>query len=111
MYKWERNDSNGYVSILGNEENNWYTNLNGIYETKYQDMSFITTEYFQASNGPNTGYIYNYNNLGVPTFAPSLNPNNSPRFVVGAPYHFYFGLLKGKSSLNRYIKKYVIGQI
>ncbi len=111
MYKWERNDSNGYLSILGDQDNNWYTNINGIYETKYQEMSFITTEYFQASNGPNTGYIYNYNNLGVPTFAPSQNPNNSPRFVVGAPYHFYFGLFKGKSAMNRYIKKYVVGQI
>jgi hypothetical protein len=110
MYKWLRDDSNGYVSILGSEENNWYTNLNGIYETKYQDMSFITTDYFQATNGQNTGYIYNYNNNGVPTFAPSQN-QTTPYFVVGAPYHFYFGLLKGKSSLNRYIKKYVIGQI
>ena len=113
MYRWETNPPNGGVSILGDQFNNWYTELNGIYETKYQEMSFITTKYFQATNGQNTGYIYNYDNNGVPTFDPSTNQINSQgnKFVVSAPYHFYFGLFKGKSSLNRYIKKYVVGQI
>ena len=70
-------------------------------------MSFLNTDYFQATNGPQKGYIYNYTNAGVPTFNPSNN-QTSNRFVVGAPYHFYFGLGKGKTSLNRYITKYII---
>ena len=111
MYQWiQPNPSATNASILGDQNNNWYTSLGGIYETKYQEMSFITTEYFQATNGQNTGYIYNYDNNGIPTFDPSTLQTN-PYFVVSAPYHFYFGLFKGKSSLNRYIKKYVVGQI
>jgi hypothetical protein len=30
--------------------------------------------------------------------------------VVGAPYHFYFGLRKGKSAINRYITRYILNQ-
>ena len=107
MYMWTRDDSNGYVSILGSEENNWYTNLEGINAYPYQQMSFNSTPYFQATNGDNTGYIFNYTSAGEPTFNPSVNQAN-PNFVVGAPYHFYFGLFRGKSAINRYIKKYII---
>lgn len=110
MYKWTRDDSDGYVSILGTENNNWDTSYIGIYSTYFQNMAFDTTDYFKTTNGPNTGYIFNYDNNQNPTFAPSTNQSFN-RFVVGAPYHFYFGLLKGKSSLNRYIVKYIIGTI
>jgi uncharacterized delta-60 repeat protein len=106
-YKWTRNDDNGYVSILGSEKNNWYTGLNGINAYPYQQMSFNSTPYFQATNGSNTGYIFNYTPSGEPTFGPSTNQSGQ-HFVVGAPYHFYFGLFRGKTAINRYIKKYII---
>jgi hypothetical protein len=110
MYKWIKDGNTQPQTILGSEENEWYTSFdanNGYYTAPYQIMSFNTTDYFQSTNGPSTGYIYNYNNNGVPTFAPSVN-QTSNRFVVGAPYHFYFGLNKGKSALNRYITKYLV---
>jgi hypothetical protein len=52
----------------------------------------------------------NYQNGGQRTseWLPGTN-NGSTNFVVGAPYHFYFGLGKGKTALNRFIKKYVVG--
>ena len=110
MYKWIKDGQTVPQTILGSQDNDWFTSFdanNGYYTAPYQEMSFNTTDYFQATNGSSTGYIYNYNNNGVPTFAPSVNqPSN--RYVVGAPYHFYFGLNKGKSSLNRYITKYLL---
>ena len=36
---------------------------------------------------------------------PSTNYQDS--VVVGAPYHFYFGLNNGKTAINRFYKLYV----
>jgi hypothetical protein len=111
MYKWEKTNIIPNT-ILGSQGNDWWTKFdsgNKYYTAPYQEMSYTATDYFQATNGPQQGFIYNYDNNGVPTFNPSNNQNiNGTRFVVGAPYHFYFGLNKGKSALNRYITKYII---
>jgi hypothetical protein len=34
----------------------------------------------------------------------------TPQILVGLPYHFYFGLKIGKTSMNRFINKYVFNQ-
>ena len=118
MYKWKKvdpqsttpNDPQPPPTIFGSELNDWYTDLdvnNTLYSTKYQTMSFNGNPYFQTTNGLNTGYIYNYDNNGNPTFDPSQN-QTTDTFIVGAPYHFYFGLMRGKSAVNRYISKYII---
>lgn len=109
MYKWESKETS---SIFGNDENDWYTDLdtpNRMFSTKYQGMDFNQTPYFWADNGPNTGYLFNYDSNGI-TPNPSWPAGNSTKSVVGAPYHFYFGLNKGKSAINRYITKYVLNQ-
>jgi hypothetical protein len=107
MYKWKFDDTS---SIFGNQKNDWFTDLDvtnlKMYSTKYQSMDFVQTDYFWANNGPNLGYIYNYQSDGV-TPNPSWPQSNTQRSVVGAPYHFYFGLNKGKSAINRYITKYI----
>jgi len=72
-------------------------------------MDFTQTDYFWANNGPELGYIYNYLPNGV-TPSSTWPPSNSQKFVVGAPHHFYFGLNKGKSAINRYITKYILNQ-
>jgi hypothetical protein len=119
MYNWEiRNDQgNATVStstIFGTQYNDWLTDFpTGIppmYSTPYQEMSFNGADYFQATNGPSTGYIMNYDITGQRDSAWG-NPSNQNKanFVVGAPYHFYFGLGKGKTALNRFITKYIIG--
>jgi hypothetical protein len=82
-----------------------------MYSTPYQEMSFNGADYFQATNGPSTGYIMNYDITGQRDSNWS-NPSNQNKanFVVGAPYHFYFGLTKGASAMNRYITKYIFNQ-
>jgi hypothetical protein len=121
MYKWiyktdEVTFGNDGSSIFGTQYNDWKTDLNNInninqlYSAPYQNMTFTNTDYFKPVNGPALGYLMNYKPNGVRTDDWFNGTNQSKDdFVVGAPYHFYFGLGKGKSALNRYIKKYVIG--
>jgi hypothetical protein len=120
MYNWEIRNDQGQATtttstIFGTEKNDWLTDfpntpLPPMYSTGYQNMSFTGADYFKATNGPSTGYIFNYNNLGERDYLWQNNSNQTKaNFVVGAPYHFYFGLGKGKTALNRFITKYIIG--
>jgi len=105
-------------SLFGSELNDWYTGIEGggFYSVPYQSMQFDTADYFKPQNGTGpfngaTGYIYNYDTDGNPNQNVKSYPaDQSKRFVVGAPYHFYFGLGKGKSAINRYITKYILGK-
>ena len=54
------------------------------------------------------GYIYNSTPAGATDEA--FPQGQSISFLVGAPYHFYFGLNVGKTSINTYIKKYILNQ-
>ena len=71
-------------------------------------MDFTQTGYFKPENGEKLGYIYNRTSGLVPTVTWPNGQN--PAYVVGAPYHFYFGLTKGASAMNRYITKYIFNQ-
>ena len=114
MYKWKYDTTS---NMFGSELNDWDTDLEngGFYQTPYQKMKLDTTDYFQPQNGTGpfngaTGYIINYDSNG--NFNQNIlefPPNQSSNFIVGAPYHFYFGLGKGKTAINRYITKYIIG--
>jgi hypothetical protein len=111
FYQWKLDTTS---TIFGNDQNDWYTNVlsnGGFYSQKYKDLSFYQPPFSQYFNDLNTGkkgYIYNSTPTGATDEAfPSGQPN---QFLVGAPYHFYFGLGKGKSAINRYIKKYILNQ-
>ena len=118
MYKWESDNTGVPQNLFGSELNEWFTNVEngGFYAIPYQSMQFDTTDYFHPQNGTGpfngaTGYIYNYDSNGNPNQNVTQWPSGQSRkFVVGAPYHFYFGLGKGKSAINRYITKYILGQ-
>jgi hypothetical protein len=113
MYKWYSADQN---TIFGNELNDWFTTPNqnisgnGFFSEKYQDLSFIQSPFSPYfNNGPTgqKGYIYNTDSNGVQSATP-WPPSQSDKYVVGAPYHFYFGLNVGKTAINRYITKYIL---
>ncbi len=59
-----------------------------------------------TSTPPNVkyGFITNINSSGTPILNGTPLQNT---FIVGAPYHFYFGLKNGKTAVNRFIKLYV----
>jgi hypothetical protein len=70
------------------------------------------SRYFQSNiinNKTNfaQNYIINFNTTGGTTFQIPTNSNFSNYFIAGSPFHFYFGLTKGKSALDVFIKKYL----
>lgn len=115
LYRWILNDNN---TIFGNEFNTWDTSwvsgTSKLPSRKYQsldtDSNISPYNYFQTSTMTSTppnlkyGFITNINSSGNPVLNGSPLQN---RFVVGAPYHFYFGLKNGKTAVNRFIKLYV----
>ena len=50
------------------------------------------------------GYIFSVDGNGNYDEVTRTGPNP---ILVGAPYHFYFGLSKGKSSLDKFFTKYL----
>jgi hypothetical protein len=114
FYQWTLNQpAQGPQTIFGSDINDWDTGLQGagFYTQKYQALSFTQAPFSQYFNNLNTGkqgYIYNSTTGGATDEA--FPQGQSTTFLVGAPYHFYFGLGKGKSAINRYITKYILNQ-
>ena len=111
FYQWQLNQQQ-VPTIFGSDTNDWNTNLigGGFYKQKYQGLSFkygSLSQYFNNLTSGQKGFIYNSNSSNNDVTVP---PGQSNSFLVGAPYHFYFGLNKGKSSINRYITKYILNQ-
>jgi len=109
---WKTQDnSNGY--IFGTQLNDWLDikevtvkavpgyqsidRLNGL-PTFPSDTSTPTTQI--------PGFIYNSEIINDQITLK--NDGYSGPLLVGAPYHFYFGLKVGKSSMNKFIDKYVL---
>jgi hypothetical protein len=119
FYQWGlHNNSN---SIFGTELNNWVTNYNtdstqsGIFKAAYQSLDrtgHTSPSYFIGSNTSINdtyarGYIFNVDDFGV----YSINGGTYPkRFHVGAPFHFYFGLIKGSTALDKFKTKYSVSE-
>ena len=105
------------MNIFGTEDNNWLTDnvySGGFFSKKYQDLDFDTLQEKYVTQTTKLGYISNYVN-NVPDAQPPINSiiqgqpigSNQQAVVVGAPYHFYFGLNNGKTAVDRFYKLYV----
>ena len=116
FYKWTITSDN---TIFGSENNNWDTDVlssGGFYTQKYQSLDFGVDPYFRTST---FGYGYIGNFSPYPTtpnpstagtvIQPGSNsaPLGSNSVLVGAPYHFYFGLNNGKTAIDKFIKLYI----
>jgi hypothetical protein len=123
MYKWEiRQGDAPSPSIFGGELNNWLTSPSDFYITPYQGIDRLNDSTYFASevNHPTVqrpGYIYNSiplkdfngNVTGFTYTGYTTSPINAGnRVVVGAPYHFYFGLKKGKTAFDIFVTKNLI---
>ena len=116
MYQWGINGTQGNNpnTIFGSQSNNWVTteigSLNAFFSNRYQylDRLNISSRYFKP-DGSNSYYyrgtIINFDSNGAPTEALPTGFVN--QITHGAPYHFYFGLRKGASALNKFFTKYV----
>jgi hypothetical protein len=112
FYQW---GLSGSTTIFGNERNSWETNTNDIFSKNYQSLDRLTEtspSYFKGSNIQVSdtfarGYIFNTIANSPTDWSYSLNSGNYPsKFLVGAPFHFYFGLIKGETALDKFNTKY-----
>lgn len=110
FYRWQLN---GGATIFGTQDNNWKTDRASILQSGYQSLDRMVLSnptYFQSSTSPNTndlfrrGYIFSVDANGNYSNVAALNQT----FIVGAPFQFYFGTIKGKSALDNFKTKYSI---
>lgn len=112
-YMWtikDKVDDEGNVTsggLFGTEYNNWQTEY--IFSSKYQGDDFFDSgqTYMKPNYGYGMGYIFNRSAVDPEYDSSPINNVNSDNFKVGSPFQFYFGLKRGKSAINRYIKKYI----
>ena len=117
MYSWNLDKLS--KTIFGTEKNNWGTTQNDIKSKRYQSLerikpntdidieNYTTTDYFSDSS-----FDLSYNNDRGYIFAEKdgkyyQESSKSDSFVVGAPFHFYFGIKKGFSALDKFKTKYL----
>jgi hypothetical protein len=133
FYQWGLFTGDTTNTIFGSEKNNWDTsqsasNLSeGIFSERYQSLNRRNPDvpgnpsYFMASNAMGLsdtyqrGYIFGVDSNGE--YAFNLNPNSAnyaggttPKFLVGAPNHFYFGTIQGESALDKFKTKYSVDE-
>jgi hypothetical protein len=112
-------------NIFGSEDNNWYTDVYSgstgyeFFNKRYQDLDFTTPQEKYQTSLTQLGFISSFNLTGgtMPITPLIIQGNPSPNpaqestvkdgIVVGAPYHFYFGLNNGKTAVDRFYKLYV----
>jgi hypothetical protein len=119
FYQWGLQNTD---TIFGNQYNNWATSESDIVQgKKYQSLDRTeipgtTPSYFISSNlsaSPDTddlnkrGYIFSVNPA---TGQYSPTGAKSSKFIVGAPFQFYFGIIKGESALDKFKTKYAISE-
>jgi hypothetical protein len=101
FYKWTIELQSG--NIFGNENNNWNT-TGPFYKRGYQDLDFTNNNEYYKTTTTQLGYLTNFDLIGD----PQPSPNNSGSYVVGAPFHFYFGLNNGKTAVDKFVKLYIL---
>jgi hypothetical protein len=108
LYQWGLNNGS---SIFGDEKNDWRTDISDIVPQKYQSLdrrNRVTPTYFVGTNSLlndiyERGYIFNVDTTGNYSNNSGTFPS---QFIVGAPFHFYFGLIKGQTALDKFKTKY-----
>ena len=115
MYKWRL--TNGKY-VFGDENNDWKTTpvINDVfYSVGYQNIDRLNSNTYYESpilhpTNQRPGYIYSSsilkdssNNITGFTYN-SFQQNNTPdEFIVGAPFHFYFGIKYGKTAFDKFV--------
>ena len=117
FYQWSLKSTNS--TIFGTQDNNWATGGSDIVQNRpYQSLDRIydkTPSYFTPDVYSPTmendliarGYIFNVDVNGDYISAIGKSP---AKFMVGAPFHFYFGTVKGASALDKFKTKYSISE-
>jgi len=120
FYQWKVVDT--VRGVFGTQKNNWSTNLNDIFSINYQSLdrrSIVTPSYMIPSIYPISdqfarGYLFNGNATTANDLTYVANAGNwnvpKSQYLVGAPNHFYFGLIKGETALDKFKEIYSINE-
>lgn len=106
------------TQIFGTEKNNWATSSVDIVQKGYQSLDRISdTDYFKAKGLNNDismrGYIFNVSGDTAQSYSLDYKvtgPIYSNKFIVGAPYHFYFGTVVGATAIEKFKTKYSVDE-
>jgi hypothetical protein len=122
FYQWGAG-RNTATTIFGSELSDWQTTTNDIVQGKpYQGLDRLgitSPSYFQGNNSSisdtfSRGYIFEVSAVPTPNateFSFSIKSGQfSNKFIVGAPFHFYFGLVKGETALDKFKTKYSVSE-
>jgi hypothetical protein len=115
FHPWKIQDNNNI--IFGTQLNDWdykITKPTNIKTINYQTIDRLVKDptFPSDGNAPTTrvpGYIYNSTSGTTGNIVPDYQLDNVAglKLLVGAPYHFYFGLKVGKTAMNKFITKYI----
>jgi hypothetical protein len=120
FYQWNLDIPTGNTAsnLFGGQYNNWATTpADIIQDTPFQglDRASLTTKYFLANNVDVVsedlmarGYIFGMTDTGQ--YSSDVDLIRNPKFLVGAPYQFYFGVVKGESALDKFKTKYSVDE-
>jgi hypothetical protein len=113
-YQWQLKENANNI-IFGSQLNNWATGENDIVQNRrYQSLdrtSLINPNYFipptVTANDLNArGYIFSNDVSG--NYVSAITNSSPNKFIVGAPFHFYFGTIKGQTALDLFKRKYSV---
>jgi hypothetical protein len=121
MYIWGRKGKDANTYIFGTDENQWvddntklkvtsrrYQELDRLEKINAENNYFVNSKTLAgnlADDIYSRGYIYavdSQNNNEITLF----DSFSSTKFLVGSPYYFYFGLIKGGSAMNLFKNRY-----
>jgi hypothetical protein len=114
FYQWKLNNTN---LIFGDQFNTWATSQSDIVQNvRYQSLDRYAsdTPYFYSDNSESNdlnarGYIFNVNgSVGDGTYKSTGALKQ--KFVVGAPFQFYFGTIVGETALDKFKTKYSVDE-
>jgi hypothetical protein len=114
FYQWKLYNTK---LIFGTQLNSWATSSADIVQnTRYQSLDRFSTStpYFLGSNAISNdlnarGYIFNVN--GTVGDGQYLSTGAiKQKFVVGAPFQFYFGTVVGETALDKFKRKYSVDE-
>jgi hypothetical protein len=115
FYPWRLDNTS---QIFGTELNNWDTTQAGIVQYYYQSLDRINPQHYFFAQGlqndiSKRGYIFNVSDDTISQYSQNYKPQGpvySNRFIVGAPFHFYFGTTVGASALDKFKTKYSVDE-
>lgn len=114
FYQWNLKNTN---LIFGNQYNDWATASSDIVQNvRYQSLDRYAsdTPYFWSNNSESNdlnarGYIFNVNGT-VGNGQYIATGALKQKFVVGAPFQFYFGTIVGQTALDKFKTKYSVDE-